>query len=112
RGVGGVVAAILHLFGGGGLGGAAALGLGLHDEDHAEAHDHRGAHEEDDRVARVLILHRGQRSWPESDRAAVGVVPSTWGAARGVASLVRADFTSSSRRSHGRTAAPLRAIST
>ena len=90
---------------------AAALGLRLHDEDHVEAHDHRGAHEEQDRVAGVLILHRGQRSWPEGS-AAVTVGLSTWEATRGVASLVRADFTSSSRRSQSRSAVPMRAMNT
>ncbi|MNJ37164.1 hypothetical protein D3C77_319730 [compost metagenome] len=111
----------LLLLGGDDLRLAPALGLRTHHHEVVDAHDQGRAHEEDDGVARILVLHRGQRSWSArlggGARFVIGAggrsarSPS-FGAARGVASLVRADFTSSSKRSQSRSAVPMRAINT
>src|SRR5690606_32815296 len=111
----------LLLLGGDDLRLTAALGLRAHHHEAVDAHDQGRAHEEDDGVARILGLHRNQRTWSAgrglaAARVGVEAVETARSpiseAARGVASLVRADFTSSSKRSQSRSAVPMRAMNT
>ena len=100
----------------------ALLGLRLHHEDLVQDQDHRGAGDEDHRIACVLGFHADQWSWPGLAAGAEGGAEEGVAAGSGVgaavfvgaevASLVSADFTSSSKRSQSRSAVPMRAMNT
>ncbi len=94
----------------------ALVRLGLEDKGLiGEQEDHRD-HDEDDRVATVFAVHESAvlarcGGFQGSDEAD-GPAGASGRGGRGVASLVRAHFTSSSKRDQSRPAVPIRAIST
>lgn len=99
--------------GGGRLAGALLrLALGLRvDHEHLVDQEQEGrAHEEDDRVAGVVVSHERGRRFPSEEE---GAGPSRiWEPARSAASLNSALFTSSSKRTQGRFSTPPRAMIT